>query len=265
MRPVRRGDGCCFLEGGYGLFRGLPEGVAAGFTTRRSEESVEARRLAQGLSRALGAPDARLALARQVHGRAILLVESTPARTEDAVVGDGDALVTGEENVLLGIQSADCVPVLLADAKGPWIAAVHAGWRGSAARILDGVLDFLSERGAPPESLVAVIGPCISGEAYEVGPEVAAEVARAHADVGIPGSALRPGRGRKSLLDLAILDRAVLLGRGVAPERFFEAGLCTASRADLFPSYRRDGTGAGRIVTGIVRRRDRSCPQAASA
>ncbi len=265
MRAVRRRDGCCHFEEGYGLFRDLPEGVAAGFTTRQRKEPADTRYLAKGLSRALGAPSARLALARQVHGRGILLVDSGTLFPEDGVVGDGDALATREENVLLGIQSADCVPVLLAEAKGPWIAAVHAGWRGTAARILDAVLDLLSERGASVESLVAAIGPCISGEKYEVGPEVAAEVARAHADVGILLSALRAGRGPKRLLDLAALNRAVLLRRGVAPERILDAELCTASRADLFPSYRRDGSGAGRIVTGIVRRRDRSWPQAASA
>ncbi len=243
-----------FFEGEYGLFRGLPDGVAAGFTTRRDGERKTASRLAGGLATALGAPSARIALARQVHGRHVLVVDATAARRGDGVVGVGDALMTREPETLLGIQSADCVPILLADAGGPWIAAVHAGWRGTAARIIDAVLDLLQERGVPASHLVAAVGPCISRDRYEVGPEVLETLKRAHDDVAVPLCAIRPERDDRAHLDVAAFNRSLLVRRGVRPDRILDAALCTASRPDLFPSYRRDGVGAGRIVTGIVRR-----------
>jgi polyphenol oxidase len=199
-------------------------------------------------------PSARIALARQVHGRKVLVVDGSADFRDDGIVGIGDALVTRETGILLGIQSADCVPVLLADSGGPWIAAVHAGWRGTAARILDAVLDRLEEEGVPASRLVAGIGPCISRDRYEVGPEVVEELSRAHDDVAVPLCAVRPGHGDRTFLDVAAYNKAVLMRRGLASGRILDAALCTAERPDLFPSYRRDGRGAGRIVTGIVRR-----------
>jgi hypothetical protein len=250
---VDQAEDCFSFEGDFGLFRGLPEGVSAGFTTGMNGGREAAPRLARELGRALGVSSARIALARQVHGRGVLRVDAGTAIPADGVVGTGDALVTRETGVLLGIQSADCVPILLAEAGGPWIAAVHAGWRGTAARILDAVLDLLEESGVSASRLFAAIGPRISRDRYEVGPEVVEELIRVHGDVAVPFGAVRPGRGNRAWLDVAAFNRALLVWRGVPPDRVLDAALCTAERPDLFPSYRRDGKGAGRIVTGIVR------------
>jgi YfiH family protein len=252
MESVEREEGCVFFEGSYGLFAGLSGGLSAGFTTGTSRGQEAASRLARGLAAALGAPSARIALARQVHGRTVLVVDGA-VRPADGLVGTGDALVTCQANVLLGVKTADCVPILLGDTKGPWIAAVHAGWRGTVARILDAVLDLLEREGASPGRLVAAVGPCISRDRYEVGPEVVASLRGAHADIAVPPGAIRPGRGDRAQLDVAAFNRALLVGRGVPPARILDAALCTASSPDLFPSYRRDGKGAGRIVTGIIR------------
>lgn len=213
-----------------------------------------APRLARGLAAALRAPSARIALARQVHGRHILVVDGATLLPGNEPIGEGDALATQERNVLLGIQSADCVPILLADTDGPWIAAVHAGWRGTAARILDAVLELLEAKGVPASRLFAAIGPCISQDRYEVGPEVVEALAAGYASLDVPSGAVRPGRHDRSHLDIAAFNRALLVRRGVPRVRICDAALCTASRPDLLPSYRRDGKGAGRIVTGIVRR-----------
>ncbi len=255
MKPVDESGGCLLFGGEYGIFTRLPAGVAAGFTTQAGPAHAPPLSLATGLAAALGAKGSRVALARQAHGRNVLVVEGGAAFSENGVVGVGDALVTREGGVLLGIQSADCVPILLADVAGPWIAAVHAGWRGTAARVLDAVLGRLEREGAPPSRLVAALGPRISRDRYEVGPEVVTELSRAHGDLAIPFCAVRPGRGDRAWLDIAAFNRALLVRRGVRPERILDAALCTASRPDLFPSYRRDGKGAGRIVTGNVRRR----------
>jgi hypothetical protein len=256
MTPVNQGEGCFFFEGKYGLFRGLPGGVSAGFTTGRGGGHEAAPRLAHGLAAALGTPSARIALARQVHGRHVLVVDGATARHGVDVVGVGDALMTREKGVLLGIQSADCVPILLADTAGPWIAAVHAGWRGTAARILDAVLDLLEERGVFASRLGAAIGPCISQSRYEVGPEVVEALAGNHSHLDVPAGAVRPGRHDRAHVDIAAFNKALLVGRGVPPDSILDAALCTADRPDRFPSYRRDGKGTGRIVTGIVRRED---------
>ena len=255
MTSVGRGERCVSFEGDLGLFRGLPEDVSAGFTTRRYGSRVAAPRLAHALAATLGAPSARVVLARQVHGRHVLVVDGAPAPRKDDVFGVGDALMTREEGILLGIQSADCTPILLADSGGPWIAAVHAGWRGTAARILDAVLDRLEENAVPASRLVAAIGPCISQDRYEVGPEVVEALATGHAHLHVPAGAVRPGRHDRAHVDVVAFNKAVLVGRGVSPESILDAALCTAGCPDLFPSYRRDGKGTGRIVTGILRKR----------
>ena len=149
--------------------------------------------------------------------------------------------------------TADCVPILLADTVTGWIAAVHAGWRGTALRILDAVLDALKSEGVSPANLVAAFGPSISRDRYEVGPEVIQRLAEAYDGVPVDPSATRKGNGDRTLLDLAAFNRALLLHRGVPAAHLLDTGLCTFEREDFLHSYRRDGPGPGRILTGIVR------------
>jgi polyphenol oxidase len=240
---------------GAGLFAGLPEGFAAGFTTRRSApDDPSPFPAARALAAALGAPKAEIVLSRQVHGCGILRVGGAPEPDGSLQLGEGDALVTRARGRLVAVASADCVPVLLLDAASGWIAAVHAGWRGTAARILDAVLDVFAAEGVPASRLIAAVGPSISRDRYEVGPEVAGALEESHRGLGVPASARRSGTGDRSFVDVAAYDTAVLRARGVPGGRILSAGLCTATKPALFPSYRRDGAGTGRIITGIVRR-----------
>ena len=240
-------------ESGLFRFAGLPPGFTAGFTTRRlAPDEVGAAEAARRLAVALGLTDAERVRARQVHGRSSIILEAPAVPGEDVLAGEADALITRERGRLIAVASADCVPILLLDSETGWMAAVHAGWRGTAARILDVVLDALEARGVPAARLIAFFGPSISRDRYEVGPEVVGALRRSHERIDVPAEAIRGGAGDRSFLDVAAFDRALLLARGVPAGSIRAAGLCCAERADLFPSFRRDGAGTGRVMTGIA-------------
>ena len=226
-------------------------GFAAGFTrgalTARSLDPDVAPR---ALAAALGAPDAEVIRLTQVHGAVILTFEEPARKRRTGILGTGDALATCQPNVLHVVASADCVPILLADAATGWMAAVHAGWRGTALRVLDAALDALEARGVSVRNLSAAFGPSISRDRYEVGPEVVAALLDAYG--AAPAGAVRPGAAAKSFVDVAAFDEAALLARGVEPSRISRPRVCNAAAEDL-PSWRRDGPGAGRILTGVVR------------
>jgi hypothetical protein len=229
-------------------------GFAAGFTRGAlTARSFSPDSVGRALAAGLGAPDAEVVTLEQVHGRSILSFEAPARKRGQTLLGEGDGLLTCQPNVLLAVASADCVPVVLADPVTGWIAAVHAGWRGTVARVLDAALDALSGRGVRPESLQAAFGPSISRDRYEVGPEVVAALRNAYRGVDVPAEAIRGGREDRATVDVAVFNAATLRARGVRADRTTASGLCTASTIDL-PSWRRDGPGAGRIFTGIVHR-----------
>lgn len=191
----------------------------------------------------------------------------------------GDALLTSERSVLLTVRTADCLPVLLADTRLRVIAAVHAGWRGALARIIEKTVSELRRLfNSRPEDLKAALGPGIGPCCYEVGEEVVeafqgrfAESDRFFhkpAPVAEPSrSDLRyallfeiqapPGHGRPPVktrlhLDLAAAARAQLLNAGLDDTAIHPSGYCTACRPDLFFSHRRDGSRAGRMMAAIA-------------
>lgn len=228
-------------------------GFAAGFTrgpaaARSLDPDIAGRVLAESL----GAPDAEIVSLNQVHGSRVLAFEEPPRKRRSALLGEGDAVLTCRPNVLLTVASADCVPVVLADPVSGWIAAVHAGWRGTAARVLDAALDALAGRGVEPENLRAAFGPSISRDRYEVGPEVLAALRDAYRGVDVPAEAVREGRGDRAFVDVALFNAAALRARGLRADRTTASGLSTALTPDL-PSWRRDGPQTGRILTGVVR------------
>jgi YfiH family protein len=231
------------LPGAPGFAAGFTRG---GLTARALDSDVAARALAEGL----GAPEAEIVCLSQVHGRVTLTFKEPARKRRSGILGTGDAVVTCQPNVLLAVASADCVPIVLADPVTGWIAAIHAGWRGTAARVLDAALDALEARSVSPRNLSAAFGPSIARDRYEVGPEVVAALLAAYG--AAPEGAMKPGTGGKAFVDVAAFDEAALLARGLEPSRIHRPGLCNAAAADL-PSWRRDGPGAGRILTGVVR------------
>ena len=232
---------------------GLSPGFAAGFTRGvLAERALDPDAAGRALAEALGAPDAEVVRLKQVHGVRVFTIEEPPREKRNTHLGVGDGLLTCQPNVLLAVASADCVPIVLADPVSGWIAAVHAGWRGTAARVLDAALDALETRGVLPRNLVAVFGPSISRERYEVGPEVVTALREAYRDVAVPADAVRAGGADRAFVDVAAFNAAALRTRGIRAERMTASTFCTQDTPDL-PSWRREGAATGRILTGIVR------------
>lgn len=171
-----------------------------------------------------------LVLARQVHGRRIAIVPPSGSGTE------ADALLSTIAGTAVGVCTADCVPILLAAPGGRGVAAVHAGWRGSAARIAEHAVGELArEVDVRPEELFAAVGPHIGACCYEVDDPVRSAIAEDEVFVST-----RPGHYR---LDLLALTRLQLEHAGVRSDRVEHVGACTACDAERYASFRRDGTG----------------------
>jgi hypothetical protein len=207
------------------------------------------------VGRAIGAES--LALARHVHGRHVVVVrEGQPIRAERP---QADAFVSNSTAVGVAVRVADCVPLLIADRTTGIVAAVHAGWRGTAARVAVAAVEALSrEFGSQPADLIAAIGPSIGACCYEVGTElVDAFAAAGHERYLIDRwfVAPPPPRGShertKLRLDVAGANRDQLVLAGVPEQQIHLSGLCTAMHLEVFTSYRSEKDKAGRLVGAI--------------
>ena len=183
-----------------------------------------------------------LAACWQVHGRDVRVVrDATEARSESERC---DALATDLPGVLLGVKTADCVPVVLGDSRTGACAAVHAGWRGTLAGIVGHALASMQkEFGARPRDVRAAIGPAALACCYEVGPEV---VEAFRAEVSNADALFTPTREGRALVDLQRANLEQLTRSGVSPERVHALPLCTICRPEDFFSYRRDAKLHGR-------------------
>ena len=180
----------------------------------------------------------RLLLLRQVHGATVVEAhwEGTP---------EADASVATAPGFLLGIKTADCLPVLLVDPERQLVAAAHAGWRGTAKGVARRAVEALEGRGSRPGDLVAALGPGIGPCCYEVGEEV-------RGAFGPGGSAFfRPGPNGRPHLDVRAANVRQLVEAGLRPQAIHHLAECTRCRADLYPSYRRDGAAAGRMISFV--------------
>ncbi len=183
-----------------------------------------------GVARHLGAEPSDLVGLTQVHGAEVTVVEIPWP------YGAGpraDAMVTDRPGVVLGVITADCTPVLLADRDAGVVGAVHAGWRGAAAGVLEATVAAMVRLGARPASIAAAIGPCIRQPSYEVGADLRdAILAHDGADAGFFAKGVRPDRWQ---FDLAAYCQTRL--RGVARVDVIDAD--TLADADRFFSHRR--------------------------
>ena len=220
----------------------LEESVPHGFTLRTGSFGARGNgeRDRERLRRALGF--SRLAEMHQFHGNDVRVLEGNG-------VARCDGLLAGESGVGVVVQSADCVPLLLWAARARAVAAVHAGWRGTRAGIASRAVSRLSEvYGAPVEEIHAAIGPAIRVCCYEVGDEVISAFAGSGRDIE---RISRPGpRGRRHL-DLVEENGAQLVSSGILAERVYDSGLCTFCENERFYSFRREGSGVGRIFGAV--------------
>ena len=222
---------------------------------------------------ALGASRMRVVALRQIHSDIVHVVSPAEAPQGEQAL-QGDALITREPGVLLTIQTADCIPILLADTRQRAVAAIHSGWRGTAQRIAEKTLGRMQmEFGTRPQDVLAALGPGIGGCCYEVGHEVVKEFTAKFPSARewftgpfdalengdndpnwLPWLTMRPPGhappAPRAHLDLIAANRAILAGAGVASKNIFSSGFCTACRSDLFFSYRREHS-TGRLMAAI--------------
>lgn len=217
-----------FLGRRGGVSTGMCAGLNSGFGSGDDPAVVaENRRLAVGAV----APGATLVSVYQVHGERVVDVD-TPWPDDDRP--HADAMVTGRPGIALGILTADCTPVLLADAAAGVVGAAHAGWKGAYAGVLENVVAAMARRGARRERIVAAVGPVIGRKSYEVDAGfferfVAADAANARF--------FGDGRPGHHQFDLEAFVLARLAAAGVT--RAEALGLDTYAAPDRFYSYRR--------------------------
>lgn len=145
-----------------------------------------------------------------------------------------DAVITDKKGVLIGVQVADCVPVLLVDREKPVIGVVHAGWRGTAAQILKKTIARMRECfGSSPDAILIALGPSIRDCCYNVDAEVKEAIVRATG----AGDYCRV-RGEKYVVDLSHANRLQALSAGVSDTNIWSSSECTCCNPEKFYSYR---------------------------
>jgi hypothetical protein len=198
------------------------------------------------LSMMLEISDEHLILPRQVHGTEI--AEVTEQNVGDKFEGI-DALITKLPRTCIGVSTADCVPILIYDTHVRAIAAVHAGWRGTVARIASKTIEEMQKRYASePKNLKVVIGPSIGPDAFEVGDEVY----DAFNEASFEMDKIAFKRDGKWHIDLWQANALDMQQAGIARENIEISGICTYQQHKDFFSARRLGIKSGRIYTGIM-------------
>jgi YfiH family protein len=221
----------------------------AGFKGDAKENVAENRRR---FLKAIGAEGAQIITARQTHSTERCFIES-----QEQVRGpqpDCDAMTMQMTGALLAIQTADCLPVLIADTKSGAMAAIHAGWRGTAGRITERtVADLMLAQGVNPRNAIAALGPTACAECYEVGADV---IERYKKEFGYWRNLLvNFTEGGKAYLDIRAANIQQLAFCGFTEDRIHVAEYCTMHQNEMFFSYRREAGGqpskVGRLLSVI--------------
>jgi len=204
--------------------------------------------------KALGAGNPEVYTVKQVHGTRVIRIERKETPALEFRQAEGDAIVTDQPGIAIGVLTADCVPVLLVDPVKRAIAAVHAGREGSLQSILSHVVQrMIKDFHSSPRELYAAVGPAIERDCYEVGAEVAEDV-KSRSPYATEVLSRREG---SDYLDLRKMNHLALLGNGLRKDRIFHVNLCTACHPRTFYSYRKsEGRETGRMMALIMLRED---------
>lgn len=222
-------------------------------SVRRGDRPENVRRNREIIAKTFGFAADHLLLAHQVHGDDFYITENT-GDLSAAKTLECDGFMTDRPGVALCVKTADCVPILLVDGKRQVIAAVHAGWRGTALGIAGKAVQLFQDHfSSQPEDLWAAIGPSIGPCCYEVDEKVQREFA--HHQAG--NNALKAtAKKDRWMLDLILANRQQLEAAGIPSAQISAAKLCTSCHRDTFFSHRGEGEITGRQLNFIMIRED---------
>ena len=228
--------GAFFTSRGVGPEAGPYDGFSACDYTGDSPEHYEECR--RRLSEEFGVAMERIILPRQVHSSKVAVPE------EGDSIDGVDAIVTRQRGVIIGVNTADCVPVVMVDeAAGVW-AVAHAGWRGAVGGVVENALSVMVRLGASPANVEVAFGPSICPNCFEVGPEVAEQFP--------PSAVVRKSEWPRPHVDLQGYISDLLRGLGVEKIHPFADAICTRCHPSVFFSARREGIKSGRNLTFLV-------------
>jgi YfiH family protein len=201
----------------------------------------------KAVAQAFGICIDRVVTADQVHGENIVAVNDLNVLNVRTV--HADALITDVPGIAVGVETADCVPILLFDPVKPAVGAVHAGWKSTVKKIVQKTVHRMHEEfGSEPARLIAAIGPAIGPECYEVDERVMERVREAFS---FWNKVSTPRGNDHWSLDLPAANKLELLQIGLAEQNVHALGLCTSCRRDLFYSFRAEGK-TGRMLSVIM-------------
>jgi YfiH family protein len=231
-----------------GVSRSPYNSLNLGTNTLDQQFNVEGNRSL--LARAFDFNQDALVTLRQVHGSDILVIDEPNEDYSHFLRLESDAVITNQPNVMIGVCVADCVPILLCDPDRRVIAAVHAGWQGTAGKLVSKTVEGMkSEFGCNPGKMMAAIGPCIGKCCYEVD----TPVMQAFVKGGIAwDSCSEPSDEGKWQLDMVAANRELLMLAGVEADAIEVSEMCVCCHRELFFSYRRDKGETGRQMGFIM-------------
>lgn len=217
------------------------------FIIKQKDSGIETNgALKEIAAKILNLEKGQVATINQTHSDAVFVHNAYNRATDEGA----DAHITDRHGFALGVVTADCVPVLLIDRKKKIVAAVHAGWRGTAKRILQKTVKKMSDSfGSKPEDMIAGIGPSIGKCCYEVDEKVI-EPMKKEFDYLNRFSIQK--KEKKWHLDLQMINKEQLIETGLMQDNINIVSLCTSCHSDLFYSYRRDGAGTGRMMAVVM-------------
>jgi len=244
---------CGFLTHAFlTRWNGASEGKfsSLNFSVREGDEKERVARNWEIFAGAFRIPPSQFVMISQIHGDRVIVADglTDPSSLHSPI--QCDAVITASKFVAIGIKTADCVPILLADRVRRVIGAVHAGWRGTSLNIVAKSIQVMAERfSSRPEDILAAIGPAVGPCCYQVDEKV---FSSSKGDRDWESAFQRCAQDGRWMLDLPLANRMQMLSMGLPPENISCPGICTSCRTDLFFSHRAEKEGTGRQLNFIV-------------